>query len=579
MKLGHRIHIATVFAIDHIAQQCSARRIHTGHTQLGVIACADFGAAVAVGAIGCTEQFVVSVHNRLEFCRGICFGSVDHGRCQCIVDGSDVVRIHTAHAGLGIRVNIRHGARCLRHACCVELSELAQCLQCSADVVNHGLKTAERIGLAAVVDFAGDGGQHRHHVVWRHATQADQVQVGFCECGRGCAPCSGLLDGVGNAGQFIDLAHRVHTSGALSTHNAVEQGKVVCVCGRRADLRTNDLVIDACRRLICCNIGRTAIGCVPNFRIVLDDSLNLVQRDAARQGPDLVQRAHHGIHGIHPRLRTTVTEEFFVDGRSCQSRRSAQVGQHFVTPFDQKNLTQQVQLSRCALPLDTGCEQVQACGQRAASQVVNTCQTRQQHAIFLSNSQAVGRVEGIGIDDHRRVGDVLCLKAQRMGNRFVVQIGRKGRWGLTLLDLTGLNGQPNSQFSDRCNAHIEPGVVVAVASVAAVVRGNQGAHRHPQIDIQTSRLVVVIEELSIAVNQFKQHSPLIVAPAFRLDLHRPRRTSSEGVTPHFVSLLVIGNDCQTIKHHTQKGGCQNIQVHSMQLNQGLDLRDAADTDT
>ena len=157
LQLGHGVRIGAGFAVHHVAEQGSGGVGHTCEPQVSVVGGGGVGCAVAIGAVGGIEHFVEGVDDGLQLGRRVGFVAIDHSRGQCVVDGGEVVSGHAAHAGVGVGGEVWRGALGVGHARGVELREAAQGAQRGADVVDQGLQLVLRVGLTAVVVFAGDG--------------------------------------------------------------------------------------------------------------------------------------------------------------------------------------------------------------------------------------------------------------------------------------------------------------------------------------------------------------------------------------------------------------------------------------
>ena len=276
MQFCHRVDFGTGQVIDHIAEQGGSTCIHCGHAQSGIVGCAGQSCAACVVdgiAIGCGNHFVVSIHNGLKLCRGIGFGTVDHGRGQRVVDGVEVGRSHATHTRIGVSVLRRHAAQGLHQTHGVELREAAQVAQSDADGVHHRLQFTQLVGLTAVGAFCSDGRQHGGQVTGGDAVQADQAQVGFCEHWRRADVGSRGLDRVGDAGQLLQFGHAVYIRRALSADDVIEQRQIDRRVGSLTNEGTDGRVlfnggIDARRGVR----GRT-IGFAQDGAVGIDDGL------------------------------------------------------------------------------------------------------------------------------------------------------------------------------------------------------------------------------------------------------------------------------------------------------------------
>ena len=139
--------------------------------------------------------------------------------------------------------------------------------------VNDALQGAERIGTGAAVRLGNDGIEHGAQVVTGDTRQADQGQVGRGQRRVGCAAGSCGLDGVGNAGERVDLGDGVYTGRGLRTHDVVEQGQVFGVGGCGADVRADEGVQRWCGVAGGVGIRQVAVGFGQHRVVGVDDGL------------------------------------------------------------------------------------------------------------------------------------------------------------------------------------------------------------------------------------------------------------------------------------------------------------------
>ena len=278
LQLGHGVHIGRIFAVHHIADQGGAGCVDASHAQVGVIGDGGGCGAVAIGAVGGVEHFVVSVDNGLQLGGRIGFGAIDHSTGQCVVDGADIGRGHTGHARSGVGGCSGRSASGLRHTRNVVLSEAAEGANRHIQVIDQALQFGQRIGLAAIVGLSCDGGQHGPQVVRRNTAQTDQGEVGCSQCRRGCATGREGLDGIGDAGQFVDLGYAVHPGQGLGPYQVVEQCEVLQGAGRRTDDGTERGILSCTRVHAGCGIGRHAVGFTQNRVVGIDNGLHLRRR-------------------------------------------------------------------------------------------------------------------------------------------------------------------------------------------------------------------------------------------------------------------------------------------------------------
>ena len=169
-----------------------------------------------------------------------------------VVDRIDVARSHTDHSDSGV-------IGCC--GCCeTGFGKVGNQVDRGAlrrgGARDEGLQLAQAVGFSAVVVLGGHGGQHGGQVVWGHTGQAHFDKVGGAECRRGCAIGRCQLQGVGDAGQFVDLGNGVDTSGLLAGHDVAQQGEVVCIRSSSADRGTDGSV------LLSGGVGRGGCGVV-----------------------------------------------------------------------------------------------------------------------------------------------------------------------------------------------------------------------------------------------------------------------------------------------------------------------------
>ena len=274
MQFGHGVHIGGRFAVDHIAEQSCSGGADTCHAEVGVVGGGGRSGGVTVGAVGRVQHFVERVDDGLQLGRRIGLGAVHGGRSQRVVDGVHMGGGHAGHTRVGVGGGIRRCACVQGQTQRVVLREAAQGVQRKTDVVHGGLQLAQRIGLAAVVVFGGDGGQHGRQVVGRDTGEADQAQVCFGERRRGCAPSRKGLDGVGDAGQFVEFGDGVHTCRGFGAHQVVEQGEVLrrSGCCANADAKGGVFSGSGVTRGI--GIGCRAIGFAQDGVVRIDDGLH-----------------------------------------------------------------------------------------------------------------------------------------------------------------------------------------------------------------------------------------------------------------------------------------------------------------
>ena len=264
VDLGHGVHIGSLLARDDVAEQAEVFSVVRGGTDVcthgGVLRCGGVGrggrgvvAHTVGGVIGLGEDDLVGVDDGLHFGRGVSavfvVGVAQDGIAALlavdgVVDGIQIARSptrHTGHTSVGI---VLCGRRGIVHAIFGIGRDLVdrRCLR-GGGGGDEGLQFTQRIGFAAVRVFASDGSEHGGQVVHGHAAQTGLDEVGFDERRRRCATRSHGLDGVGDAGEFVDLGHGVDVGSLQATHDVVEQGQVFNIAGRSANVSTDQRVL------------------------------------------------------------------------------------------------------------------------------------------------------------------------------------------------------------------------------------------------------------------------------------------------------------------------------------------------
>ena len=123
------------------------------------------------------------------------------------------------------------------------------------------MQIGEAVHAAAVVVCGRNGLQHGSQVVRRDAAQAHQAQVVGDQRLAGRQACRSGLDGVGDAGQFVEVGHAVDVTGLAGAHDVVEQRQVLGVGGRQANVSTDGRVLRCCGVFGWGRIGR-GVSCV-----------------------------------------------------------------------------------------------------------------------------------------------------------------------------------------------------------------------------------------------------------------------------------------------------------------------------
>ena len=141
-------------------------------------------------------------------------------------------------------------------------------------VVGQGLQLFQRCHATAVVGGGGDTDEHLGHIGWRHAFNAQTVEVGSAQRRGGGVAGRGGQQAVDQVGQRVDLGHGVHRVGGLFAQHLVEQGQAVDVGGHGTQCHANALVVGGGRVAARRGVVAVAVGF----------------------GQDAVVRVHQGLH-------------------------------------------------------------------------------------------------------------------------------------------------------------------------------------------------------------------------------------------------------------------------------------------
>ena len=242
LQFGDAVHVGSEFAVDDFTQQADFfRGVHAIDTDGGVLRCGWVGIDASY-AIGCAQNEQVRVYQALHLGRGVGLSSRDVQVVQGAVHRRQVLRRDARHTQGRV---VRHGG--VGGGGVVELRGILygrlSALISDDGVVDDALQLAERSGARAIVWLGPDGVEHGEQVVGGDACQAQCCQIHFGQCGRGCAPSGQGLNGVGQAGQGVELGDRVHTGGGLRTDDAVEQGQVFWISPGCAKVDANAEVL------------------------------------------------------------------------------------------------------------------------------------------------------------------------------------------------------------------------------------------------------------------------------------------------------------------------------------------------
>ena len=155
------------------------------------------------------------------------------------------------------------------------------------------MQLGQAVGLAAVVVPGSDGGQHGRQVVCGDARQAHFGQIGCAQRRAGGLACGHALDRVGDAGELVDLGHRVHIGRLRGAHDVVEQCQVLGIGSGCANVGTNGCVLRSRRvhrgRGVGCGVARCTggvVGFAQNGVVGVNDGLHF--------GSGVGLRAPHG---------------------------------------------------------------------------------------------------------------------------------------------------------------------------------------------------------------------------------------------------------------------------------------------
>ena len=286
VDLGHGVDTGRLLASHDVAQQGEVVSIGGGSANVSANQSVLLGSGVgrggcgvvarcAIHVVGLRQDDVVGVDDGLHFGRGVCalsvVGVAQRGvwaflAVDGVVDGAQVAGCHTGHTGSQV-IGI---GRC----CCARFGKVSDLVNRSAlrrgGGRDQGLQLAQAVGFAAVVVLGGDGRQHGRQVVHGDAGQAERGKVNCAERRRGCACVRHTLNGVGDAGEFVDLGDGVHIGGGFAAHDVIEQGQVLGIGRGGADVGTHAGVLRSH------GVGRAAVvGFGQDGVVSLDDGLHL----------------------------------------------------------------------------------------------------------------------------------------------------------------------------------------------------------------------------------------------------------------------------------------------------------------
>ena len=146
------------------------------------------------------------------------------------------------------------------------------------ECVDQRLQFAQAVGLGTVVGFGSNGRQQCGQIVGRDAggVQADLGEVGHSERWTGCTVIGHRLDGVGDAGQLVDLGDGVHVHRLQCPYDVVEQSQVLHIGCSVAEGGTDRSVLRG-GRILAVGISSSAVGLGQDGVVGVDDDLHFTR--------------------------------------------------------------------------------------------------------------------------------------------------------------------------------------------------------------------------------------------------------------------------------------------------------------
>ena len=258
------------------------------------------GCGVGGRAIGLGQDQAVSIHQSLQFGRGVDFSAGDGCAGQSAGYCQAVAVVHTADTRCA-EVAQAWGLAEGRVAVCEGFNR-RQGVETADRAVDERLQGGQAVDLCAVVGARRNRRQHCGEVAVGHTAQAHAGQRCSRQGGVGCAACSGGHDAGHGAGQCVDLGHAVHRGDHLCTQTVVQQGQRICALRRalrgQADVGADGRVLRGgwvCHGQV---VGRT-VGLGQDAVVGIDQGLQFGQRVHLRSsdagaGQSAVERCQVG---------------------------------------------------------------------------------------------------------------------------------------------------------------------------------------------------------------------------------------------------------------------------------------------
>ena len=254
LQLRHGVHVGSVLAVDHIAQQADFfGHVHTAHTDGGVVRLRRVGGVVG-RAIGVGQDGVEAVHDGLHFgrCVGLC--TRDVGIVERVVDRGQVASTDAGHAhGVVLRC-VGDGGRGG-----VVLCGRFDGGQGVDGLGHHGLQTRLGIELGGI-HRSSQSGLHGAQVGRGHAADVQRFELGLV--------CSAIHHGLHGIGQGLHFRNAVHIGVGFAVEDLAQQASFF----RRVN--TIDTDGGVLRSAGVGRIARHAVSGAKNGVVCTDDGLH-----------------------------------------------------------------------------------------------------------------------------------------------------------------------------------------------------------------------------------------------------------------------------------------------------------------